>query len=85
MTYEKKTTENPELDPTFVPDSKVRIGSIEAADLPRFESVCEAVSPPGAQVYLNGKRKDPQKPLRRCGEWVGEVRERVVAEGILRD
>ena len=34
-------------------------------------------------VGLNGKPKDPAKPLRRCGEWVEEAIDALVEEGVL--
>lgn len=85
MTYEKKPGRRPDDSATFVPGSKVRIGSIEATDLDRFESACKAVPAPGAQLKLNGKPKDPSKPIRRCGEWVQDVKEKVIADKIVKD
>lgn len=83
MTYEKKVSENPENSFEFVPGSMVRIGSIEAADLDRFESACEAIEVPGAQLKLNGERRDLTKPVRRCGEWVQDAKAKVIADGVL--
>lgn len=83
MTYEKKVSEKPEESFEFVPGSMIRIGSIKQADLARFESACEAIEVPGAQLKLNGERKDPKKPVRRCGEWVQDAKVKVIADGIL--
>ncbi|KAM0719721.1 hypothetical protein Q7P37_003854 [Cladosporium fusiforme] len=84
MTYEKRPGNRFDDPATFVPRSMVRIGSIEATDLARFESACEAVPVPGAQLKLNGKPIDASKPIRRCGEWVQDVKEKVIAEKIMR-
>jgi hypothetical protein len=35
-------------------------------------------------VALNGRRLDPSKPLRRCGEWVQEVVAKALAEGVVK-
>lgn len=83
MTYEKKVSEKPEESFEFVPGSMIRIGSIKVADLDRFESICEAVEVPGAQLKLNGQQKDPSKPIRRCGEWTQDAKEKLIADGIL--
>ena len=86
MKYENKPSKAPEHDDSvsFVPDSKILLGTMRAEDMARFEGTCEAVAPPGAQVKLNGKPKDPSKPIRRCGDWVKEVTDKVIAEGILK-
>lgn len=64
MTYEKKPARRPDDSATYVPGSKVLIGTIETTDLERFESACKSVPVPGAQLYLNGRPKDPSKPIR---------------------
>lgn len=76
-------TQRPDQSGSFVPGTQTLIGSIKASDVPRFEAICQGVPPPGAQLKLNGARKDPSKPIRRCGEWVQEVKEAVLAEGII--
>jgi hypothetical protein len=84
MTYEKKIDERPDTSVTYVDNSMVRIGSVEATDLARFELACEAVPVPGKQLTLIGTRLDPSKPVRRCGEWVQDAKEKLLAEGIVR-
>jgi hypothetical protein len=85
MTYEKKIDERPDTSATYVDNSMVRIGSVEATDLARFELACEAVPVPGKQLTLNGTRLDPSKPVRRCGEWVQDAKEKLLAEEIVRE
>jgi hypothetical protein len=85
MTYEKKIDERPDTSVTYVDNSMVRIGSVEATDLARFELACEAVPVPGKQLALNGTRLDPSKPVHRCGEWVQDAKEKFLAEGIVRE
>ncbi|WPH03071.1 Hypothetical protein R9X50_00594500 [Acrodontium crateriforme] len=83
MIYECKAAKRPDDSATFVPGTKIRIGSLEKSKLSDFESVCRSVPAPGAQVRLNGMPKDPSKPIRRCGDWVGDVKEKIIADGIL--
>ncbi|KAL3440955.1 hypothetical protein BJX65DRAFT_314286 [Aspergillus insuetus] len=74
MEFRKQDCEDPVLDATYVPDSKEKVAAIAVGDLERFEAeCCEAVAPPSSQVFLNGRRKDPSKPLYRCNHWVDDV------------
>lgn len=83
MEYQTREDGDPIHSPDHVAGSKTLVGTIEKTDMSRFEAVCEAVEVPGSQVFLNGKRKDPSKPLRRCGDWVKDVKAKLVADGIL--
>ena len=83
MIYENGFVTSPEQSELYVPDSKRLIGQIEDSSLPRLEAICNYITPPGAQVGLNGKRKDPSKPLRRCGDWVREVIEALITQNVL--
>jgi hypothetical protein len=85
MTYERKPAKRPDDSATYVPGSKVLIGTIETTDLERFEMACKSVPVPGAQLKLNGRPKDASKPIRRCGDWVQDVKDKVIADGILRE
>jgi hypothetical protein len=49
----------------------------------RFKEACRAMPPPGKQLSLNGRPIDPTQPLRRCGEWVQEVLQKVISEGLV--
>jgi hypothetical protein len=84
MTYEIRIDKCPDTSVSYVDNSMVRIGSLEATDLARFKLACEAVPVPGAQLTLNGTQRDASKPIRRCGEWVQDAKEKVLAEGIVR-
>jgi hypothetical protein len=50
----------------------------------QFEIVCRSIPVPGAQMTLGGKLKDPSKPLRRCGDWVNEAINKLIAEGLVK-
>ena len=81
MSYERRPDKKLDESATYVPDSATRIGSIE--DVDRLEAVCQSVPPPEAQMRLNGSKLYPNKPLRRCGEWVQEVIEELRQQQIL--
>ncbi|KAI5294912.1 hypothetical protein KEM55_006405 [Ascosphaera atra] len=86
MTYQREDTPDPVTVPTYIPDTKKRIGSIAIEDMKRFEGeCCEVVPPPASQVFLNGKRKDPSKPLYRCGQWLRDVIDLAFEKGIFSD
>ena len=70
MKYTRETSENYMLSPEYVAGAERLIGHVAETDIPRLEQICESIPPPAAQVALNGRRLDPSKPLRRCGEWV---------------
>lgn len=61
----------------------VLIGTFKEGGMVRFEDIRRTVLPPGPQLKLNGKLKDPEKPLRRCGEWVKEVVRTLKSEDVL--
>ena len=84
MTFETKRGKQLEESESYVEGSKVLIGSITQTDLPRFETACRAVPPPPKQMQLNGKRLNPSKPLYRYGEWIDDVKGKVIAEGIVK-
>ena len=73
MTFETKPETRPESVVLFVSGSKKYVGRIAQSAMGELEELCRSIPPPAAQVNLNGTRKDPTKPLRRCGEWVEEV------------
>jgi hypothetical protein len=73
MTFETKPEMRPESVVLFVSGSKKYVGRIAQSAMGELEELCRSIPPPAAQVNLNGTRKDPMKPLRRCGEWVEEV------------
>ncbi|KAM0544116.1 hypothetical protein ACHAPJ_011998 [Fusarium lateritium] len=83
MEFNIKPAKRPNLSESFVPGTQRQIGRIQQADVARFEAVCQNNPPPGAQLRLNGRPKDPSKPIRRCGEWVNEVVDRALYEGII--
>jgi hypothetical protein len=84
MNYERQISEDYMLSPEYVAGADRHIGHIEATDIPLLERICESIPPPAAQVALNGRRLDPSKPLRRCGEWVQEVVAKALAEGVVK-
>lgn len=59
------------------------IGMVEDGNMGAFEECCRSVPPPEPQVQLNGKPKDPSKPLRRCGDWEREAIDKTKGDGIL--
>ena len=83
MVYQSRKSKPPNESATYVPDSNKKIGTIAASDLAKFEELCQTVAPPERQVLLNNKKIDPAKPLRRCGEWVQEVLEEAIKEGLI--
>lgn len=85
MEYERQVSDNYMLSPEYVDGADRLIGRISDADVPLLEDICKSVAPPVAQVALNGRRLDPSKPLRRCGEWVQEVVAKALAEGMLKE
>lgn len=83
MKYENKPSYNFKQSVSFIPGSNVLIGRVKATDMPLLEAVCETVPPPGAQITKRGGRMDSSKPLRRCGEWVKDVVEKLLADGVV--
>jgi hypothetical protein len=84
MKYARETSENYMLSPEYVAGADRLIGHIVETDIPLLEQICESIPPPAAQVALNGRRLDPSKPLRRCGEWVQEIVAKALAEGVVK-
>ncbi|KAB8257981.1 hypothetical protein BDV32DRAFT_77001 [Aspergillus pseudonomiae] len=85
MKYDPRDSRDPIESASFVPGTKLKIGTIAKGDLVRFETeCCKAVPPPPAQMTLGGKRLDPSKPLYRCGEWVEDVKKLAFEQGIFK-
>ncbi|GLA48275.1 hypothetical protein AnigIFM63604_003420 [Aspergillus niger] len=85
MNFEKRSSKDPQLSTTYVPHTKKKIGTIAKGDLEKFETeCCNAVAPPGSQVTLRGKPKDPSKPLYRCNHWLDDVTKLALQKGILK-
>ncbi|KAF7590396.1 hypothetical protein BBP40_002897 [Aspergillus hancockii] len=78
-------TKDPLLSATYVAHTKKKIGTIAVGDLAKFETeCCNAVAPPGSQVTLSGKRKDPSKPLYPCNHWLDDVIKLAFQKGIFK-
>jgi len=85
MNYQKRDSKDPLLSATYVAHTKKKIGTIAIGNLARFEpECCNAIAPPGPQVTLNGKRKDPSKPLYRCNHWLDDVISLAFQKGIFK-
>jgi hypothetical protein len=85
MTFQKRDTKDPLLSASYVAHTKKKIGTIAIGNLDRFETeCCNAVAPPGSQVTLSGKRKDPSKPLYRCNDWLDDVISLAFQKGIFK-
>ena len=84
MKYTCETSGDYMLSPEYVEGADRLIGRISESDIPLLEEICESIAPPAAQVALNGRRLDPSKPLRRCGEWVQEVVAKALAERVVK-
>jgi hypothetical protein len=52
-------------------------------DYGRVNQVCAGVPPPGPQMDRRGRKLDPNKPLRRCGEWVEDATRELRRQGVL--
>lgn len=85
MKYEKKRGKHPTASVSFIPESLVRFGTLKETDLASFESACEAVAVPGVQPKDDKTSKGSSKPIRRCGDWVQDVKEKVIAEKIVHE
>lgn len=83
MQFEMRTRESPLEAPDHVPNTMILIGTVDDGKMDAFEATCRSIPPPEPQVHLNGKLKDPSKPLRRCGEWIQEAVEKLKRDGIL--
>ncbi|KAM3416612.1 hypothetical protein BST61_g8203 [Cercospora zeina] len=83
MVYEKISDERADISAAFTPGSRCLIGSIPKTKLAAFESTCESVPVPGAQLELNDTPEDLLKPIGQCGEWVEEVKAKLIADEIL--
>lgn len=83
MTFETRPEVKPENDALFVLGSQKCVGRIAQSAMGELDDLCQSISPPGAQMNLNGTRKDPTKPLRRCGEWVEQVKEEALRCGLI--
>ena len=71
MTYEHKRARRPEDSAEF--HEKSYIGRLKQSDYGRVDLICRGVSVPGRQLDLRGRRLDPTKPVRRCGEWTADA------------
>ncbi|KAK2757260.1 hypothetical protein FQN54_004774 [Arachnomyces sp. PD_36] len=49
-----------------------------------IDAVCRSVEVPGAQLNLDGSRKNETVPVRKCREWTGEVGEKLFEAGVVR-
>lgn len=85
MKYEKKRGKHPTASISFIPGSMIRFGTLKITDLASFESACEAVAVPGAQLNDQQTSKDSSKTERRCGDWVQDVKDKVIAEKIVQE
>lgn len=83
MTFETRPDVKLEIDVLFVPGSQKCVGRIAQLAMGELDELCRSISPPAAQMNLNGTRKDPTRPLRRCGEWVEEVKEEALSRGLI--
>lgn len=83
MIFDMRENTIPSEAPEYIESAKVLVGKVDPEMMGRFEDVCRAVPPPEAQLTLRGARKDPTKPIRRCGEWVIGAKEKLIAEGII--
>ncbi|OBT90293.1 hypothetical protein VE02_03352 [Pseudogymnoascus sp. 03VT05] len=83
MTFETRPEIKPENDVLFVPGSQKYVGRIAQSAMRELDELWRSIPPPAAQMNLNGSRKDPTKPLRRCGEWVEEVKEAALRRGLI--
>jgi hypothetical protein len=70
MVYEEKPRTKPEDSMTF--ESKIRIGTVMAANYPRIKEICQGICPPKKQ-FEGPRRLYPQESLRRCQEWTAEA------------
>ena len=84
MEYQRREGHHYSKSFSFVPGTDVLVGSVQSADLSRFDQICESVPAPGAQLNLDGSQIDASVPLRRCIDWVKEVVEKFVAEGVVK-
>lgn len=71
--------------PTFEKMSFIGTVCAESADsaIERLDAICRGVEVPGAQLNLDGSRKDERVQLRRCREWTFEVRDLLWGEGVV--
>lgn len=88
MTYLTKPL--PSNPSTFLPtfEKMNYIGTIndaETADsaIEQVDAICRLVEVPGAQLNLDGSRKDERVPLRKCTEWTYEVRDLLWERGVV--
>lgn len=83
MTYENKPAKRPEDSASYVPGSQKFVGRIAQSDMENLDELCRSVKPPEAQLHLSGRPRNPSERLRRCGEWVQEVKEKALDEGLI--
>ncbi|KFY31675.1 hypothetical protein V493_00904 [Pseudogymnoascus sp. VKM F-4281 (FW-2241)] len=83
MTFETRSETKPESDVLFVSGSQKYVGRIAQSAMGELDALCRLIPPPAAQMNLNGTRKDPAKPLRRCMEWVEDVKEEALRRGLI--
>lgn len=81
MIFETRVDLDPRQSPSF--ENRVFLGQVNAQEQERFEEVCRGVEVPGKQLRPNGKTIDRSKPLRRGADWVAEVVEALLREGII--
>lgn len=83
MKYETKAALAPEQSGSYA-GRKDYLGVVSVDDYDRFNTICQGIVPPGAQVRLNGKKIDPSKPLYRCGEWNKDATDALRRHGVLK-
>ncbi|TPX10985.1 uncharacterized protein E0L32_008022 [Thyridium curvatum] len=81
MDFEKRPTEYPKLENTYV--AHRLLGTLSSSDLDTMEAVCRSNPPPEKQ-FDGPRRIDRKKPLRKCQEWTAETIRLLEQQGILR-
>lgn len=71
--------------PTFERMSFIGAITADSADsaIELVDAICRSVEVPGAQLNLDGSKKDESVPLRKCREWTFEVRDLLWEKGVM--
>ena len=81
MEYQSRQGVDPLLSPTGL--SRQHVGWITEENYLFMEPVLQKITPPIAQLALNGSKLDPSRPIRHCQHWAAEGLDALKVEGFL--
>lgn len=83
MEYIVRESVNPQDSASYMPGTLILIGSVDPANMTLFDETCASVEDPASQFNTRKQRRDPPKPLRRCGHWVNDAKRELFGRNIV--